>query len=439
MSTPVIRRRSPPPRSTASTCRSTHRRNGHRGAAALSALLIRDLAQVATPAAEPAPARGSALGDVTVLEDAFVLCEGGAIAAVGPMSELGALPGDVQELDGRGRCAVPGLVDCHAHACFAGDRVEEFALRAAGASYEELHAAGGGIMSTVRATRAAAEADLERIVRRHRGWMLRAGTTTFESKSGYGLDRETELASLRAIAAAGGVPTWLGAHAVPPEYADADAYLDFAIAEVLPEAAQLAEAADVFLERGAFDAAQARRYLEACRADGLVLRIHGDQFTEQGAIALAVELGARSVDHLEATGAEGIDALARSDVVGVLLPASALFLDRPQPPARALVDAGAAIALATDFNPGSSFCESLPIVCSLAATQLHLSPAEALTACTINAAAVLGRSDRIGRLAPGYAADIVLLDAPDWRYLAYHLGGPVVSEVVLGGEPVELR
>ena len=405
----------------------------------MTALLIRDLAQLVTPAAERAPARGSALGDVTVLEDAFVLCEDGAIAAVGRMRQLEPFPEDVPELDGHGRCAVPGLVDCHTHACFAGDRAEEFALRAAGASYEELHAAGGGIMSTGRATRAAAEAHLELIVRRHREWMLRAGTTTFESKSGYGLDRETELASLRAIAAAGGVPTWLGAHAVPPEYADAEAYLDFAIADVLPEAARLAEAADVFLERGAFDADQARRYLDACRAAGLALRIHGDQFTEQGAIGLAVELGARSVDHLEATGPDGVGALAASDVIGVLLPASALFLDRPQPPARALVDAGAAIALATDFNPGSSFCESLPIVCSLAATQLHLSPAEALTACTLNAATVLGRAERVGRLAPGYAADLVLLDAPDWRHLAYHLGGPVVAEVVLGGERVELR
>ncbi len=201
--------------------------------------------------------------------------------------------------------------------------------------------------------------------------------------------------------AAGGIPTWLGAHAVPPEHEDADAYLDFALAEVLPEAAELAEAADVFLERGAFDAAQARRYLEACRDAGLALRLHGDQFTESGAVPLAIELGARSVDHLEATGAAGVRTLAESDVVGVLLPASALFLGRPMPPARALVDAGAAVALATDFNPGSAFCESLPLVCSLAATQLGLAPAEALAACTVNAAHVLGRADRLGRLAAG--------------------------------------
>jgi imidazolonepropionase len=402
-------------------------------------LLVRDLEQLATPAETAAPLRGRSLGETVLIEDSFLLCEDGRVAAMGRMRELPSLDGEVEELDGRGLCAVPGLVDCHTHACFGGDRVEEFALRAAGATYEELHAAGGGILSTVRATRAAGEEGLREAVARHRGWMLRTGTTTFEAKTGYGLDRETELASLRAIGAAGGIPTWLGAHAVPPEWGDADAYLEFALAEVLPEAAKLAEAADVFVERGAFDVDQARRYLAACRAAGLALRLHGDQFTELGAVQLAVELQARSVDHLEATGDAGIEAFAASDVTAVLLPASALFLDRPMPPARALVDAGAAIALATDFNPGSAFCESLPLVCSLACTQLHLSPSEALAACTVNAAHVLGRADRIGRLAPGYAADVVLLDAPNWRYLAYHLAGDVVHTVLAGGLAVWRR
>src|SRR5262249_35964471 len=206
------------------------------------------------------------------------------------------------------------------------------------------------------------------------------------------------LASLEAVSATGGVPTWLGAHAVPPEFDDADAYLDFALAEVLPRAAGLAEAADVFVEQGAFSVDQARRYLEACREAGLVLRLHGDQFTELGAVELAIELGARSIDHLEATGDAGIAALSASDVTAVLLPASALFLDRPMPPARALADRGAVIALATDFNPGSAFCESLPLVCSLACTQLHLAPEEALTGCTVNAAHVLGLAARRGRI-----------------------------------------
>ena len=398
----------------------------------MTRLLVRDLAQLVTHAGTAAPLRGDALGDIEVVEYAYVLCDDGRIEATGRMRDLGSLDGDVEEVDGRGLAAIPGLVDCHTHACFAGDRVDEFALRAGGATYEELHAAGGGILSTVHATRAATEAELEERMGEHRDWMASAGTTTFEAKSGYGLDHDTELAQLRVIRAAGGVPTWLGAHAVPPEFPDSDAYLDFALAEVLPEVVGLAEAADVFVENGAFDVSHARRYLTACLDAGLALRLHGDQFTEQGAVPLAIELGARSVDHLEATGDEGVRALAGSDVTAVLLPASALFLGRRMPPGRTLVDAGAAVAIATDFNPGSAFCESLPLVCSLAATQLQLSPAEALGACTVNAAHVLGRADRKGRLAPGYDADLVLLDTPDWRYLAYHLGHDHVLTVIWG-------
>jgi imidazolonepropionase len=397
-------------------------------------LLIRDLEQVASPAGSGSPLRGRDLGAVDVVEGAYVLCRDGRIESVGKMRDLVAPDGDVEELDGRGLCAIPGLVDCHTHACFAGDRVEEFALRAAGASYEELHAAGGGILSTVRATRGAGADGLRRELRHHREWMLRAGTTTFEAKSGYGLDHQTELASLRAIRDEGGVPTFLGAHAVPPEFDSAEGYLDWLVAEVLPDAAELAEAADVFVEQGAFDVDQARRYLSEARRHGLELRLHADQFTEAGGLQLGVQLRARSVDHLEATGEHGVRALADSDVCAVLLPASALFLDRPMPPARELVDAGAVVALATDFNPGSAFCESLPVVASLACTQLHLSPAEALTAMTVNAAHVLARADRKGRLAPDYDADVVLLEAPDWRHLAYHLAGDVVAAVIRGGK-----
>jgi imidazolonepropionase len=398
-------------------------------------LLVRDLAQVVSPAGRHAPLRGvKDVGTLDLEEDAYVLCEDGRVTAVGAMRDLPPMDGEVEELDGRGCSAVPGLVDCHTHACFAGDRVNEFSMRSGGATYEELHAAGGGILSTVRATRSVGEEELARSLERHRTWMLASGTTTFEAKSGYGLDRETELAQLRGVKAAGGVATWLGAHAVPPEFGDADAYLDFALAEVLPDAARLAEAADIFVERGAFDVAQARRYLEACRAAGLALRLHADQFTEGGGIPLAAELGARSVDHLEATGPEGVRQLAAGDVCAVLLPVAALFLGRSMPPGRELVEAGAIVALATDFNPGSAFCESLPIAMTLACTQLGLGPAVALAACTVNAAHVLGRADRVGRIAPGYAADLVLVDAPDWRHLAYHFGGDVVSVVVKDGE-----
>jgi imidazolonepropionase len=261
---------------------------------------------------------------------------------------------------------------------------------------------------------------------------------TTEAKSGYGLDRETEMKSLRAIRAAGEsspvdvYPTFLGAHTVPPEFEDAAGYVTFVIHDVLPEAAPLARFADVFLERGSFEAPEAKLYLQACREQGLALRLHADQFSERGAIPLAVELGARSVDHLEATGVEGARLLAKSDVAAVLLPACGLFLDLPLPPARLLADEGTIVALATDFNPGSAFCESLPLVMNLACTRLGLSPSEALCACTANAAYVLGLRD-VGRLVPGWRADVLLLDAPDWRHVAYHLGGDRFAAKIKSG------
>ena len=405
----------------------------------MSGLLLRDLAQVATPAGDGGPLRGRALREVAVHERAYVLiADDGTITSVGAMRDLPPIGSGVDDLDGSGLSAIPGLVDCHTHPAFGGDRVHEFALRAVGATYEELLAAGGGILSTTRATRAAGAEALRGIVARHRDAMLAHGTTTFEGKSGYGLDRETELAQLEAVADAGGVPTWLGAHAVPPEQPDADAYVDWAIAEVLPAAAELAVAADVFVERGAFGIEPAGRYLRACAAAGLALRLHGDQLTEMGAVPLAIELGARSVDHLESTGPEGVISLGRSDTAAVLLPVAALYLDGGLPPGRALVDAGAIVALATDFNPGSAFCESLPVVATLACTQLGLAPEEALGAMTVNAAHVLGLVDR-GRLQPGHRADLVLLDASDWRHLAYHLAGDVVHTVVREGRVVVSR
>lgn len=392
---------------------------------------IHDLAAAVTPDGR-GPLRGAGMGAVRIYAPAAIAIVGADIVALGAPAAVRRqvrIGPETVTIAGHGLTAVPGLVDCHTHPVFLGDRAGEFALRSSGADYEVIHAAGGGIRATMAATRRADDAQLRAAVLRHLDWMCEHGTLTAEAKSGYGLDRATELRSLRAAAQAGGahavdvVPTFLGAHALPPEFDDADRYLDFLIADVLPEAARIAEAADIFLERGAFTAAQARRYLTACADMGLALRLHGDQFTEQGAIPLAIELRARSVDHLEATGPAGIAALARSEVAAVLLPASALFLGRPYPPARALVDAGGIVALATDFNPGSAYCESLPLVMNLACTQLHLSPAEALVACTANAAHVLGLDTRVGRLAPGYRADILLLDAPDWRHLAYHLGG----------------
>jgi imidazolonepropionase len=391
-------------------------------------LLIHDLEAAISPKGS-GPLRGRDLRELEVHAPASIALAGDRIAAVGPPKEvLRDIGVDCETVDGRGKSAIPGLVDCHTHAAFLGSRATEFELRSRGASYEELHAAGGGILSTVSATRAGSEEELKSAVERHLGWMFEHGTTTAEVKSGYGLDRETELKSLRAMRAAAEdhpvdvYPTFLGAHTVPQEFSGAAEYVEYVISEVLPEAARYARAADVFLERGSFEVPEARRYLEACADYGLALRLHADQFSERGAIPLAVELGARSADHLEATGEEGARTLARSDVAAVLLPACGLFLDLPLPPARPLVEEGAIVALASDFNPGSSFCESLPLVMNLGCTRLGLSPAEALNACTANAAHVLGMDD-IGRLAPGYRADVLVLDAPDWRHLAYHLGG----------------
>jgi len=408
-------------------------------------LLVHDLEAAVSPKGA-GPLRGRDFGELEVHAPASVAISGDRIAAVGPPNEvLRVLPSGAyyETVDGRGKVAIPGLIDCHAHAAFLGDRASEFELRSRGASYEELHASGGGILSTVSATRAGSEEELRSAVERHLGWMLEHGTTTAEVKSGYGLDRESELMSLRAIRDAADDhpvdvhPTFLGAHTVPPEFSGAAEYVGFVIREVLPEAAPLADAADVFLERGSFEVPEARRYLEACAEHGLALRLHADQFSERGAIPLAVELGARSVDHLENTGEEGARLLARSDVAAVLLPACGLFLDLPLPPARLLVEEGAIVALATDLNPGSSFCESLPLVMNLACTRLGLSPAEALSACTANAAHVLGLEDT-GRLAPGCRADVLVLDAPDWRYLAYHLGGDRFAAVIKAGQPIEL-
>src|ERR687897_363851 len=404
-------------------------------------LLIHDLAAAVTPA-ESEPLRGREFGAVRIHSPASIAIAGERIAAVGPPAEiLRGLPSgeDYESVDGRGKVAFPGLVDCHTHPAFLGDRAAEFELRSSGAAYEEIHASGGGIRSTVTATRAGSEEELRSSVKRHLGWMLEHGTTTAEAKSGYGLDRETEIKSLRAIHDAGHsspvdvYPTFLGAHTLPPEFDSVAEYVEFVIQEVLPEAAPLARSADVFLERGSFEVPEARRYLEACREYGLALRLHADQFSERGAIPLALELGARSVDHLEATKHEAAFMLARSDVAAVLLPACGLFLDLPLPPARLLADEGAILALATDFNPGSSFCESLPLVMNLACTRLGLSPAEALCACTANAAHVLGAED-VGRLAPGYKADVLLLDAPDWRHLAYHLGGDRFAAKIKSGQ-----
>jgi imidazolonepropionase len=405
----------------------------------VASILIDNLAQLASPSGDGAPLRREALRALDVTKDAAIAIVDGVVAAAGERDAVRRAHPDLPVHDGGGRAAIPGLVDCHTHAAFGGDRANEFDLRSQGAGYEQIHAAGGGIAASVTATRAAvAGGTLAATLDRHLAWMAAQGTTTAEVKSGYGLDHDTELAMLDAVRAPHAIETaatFLGAHAVGPEWGDdADGYLDFVLADVMPQVVGRAEAADVFLERGAFTAEQAERYLRAAAGHGLALRMHADQFSEAGGVDLAIRLGARSIDHLEATGPQGVAALAASDVAAVVLPACALMLDLPRPPARALIDLGAVLALGTDFNPGSAFCDSLPLVMSLACLQLGLTPAEALGACTVNAAWVLGRSRRLGRIAPGYDGDVVILDADDWRHVSYHLGGRVAAAVFKWGE-----
>jgi imidazolonepropionase len=406
-------------------------------AAPAARLLVRDLAQLASPAGRSAPLRGPALGDVDVLEDAFLLCEDGRVSAVGRMRDLAPLDGDVEELDGRGLCAVPGLVDCHTHPAFAGDRVEEFALRAAGASYEELHAAGGGILSTVRATRAAGADGLRGVVRRHRSWMLRAGTTTWEGKSGYGLDRDTELRMLEVARTLGRTPgievrtSYLGAHALPREYADdRSGYLELVCERVLPEvaAAGLADAVDAFCERIAFTPEEVARVFAAARQQGLPVKLHADQLSDLGGAALAARYGALSADHLEYTSEAGVAAMAAAGTVAVLLPGAFYTLRETRlPPIEAFRRHGVPIALATDCNPGSSPLTSLLAVLNLACTLFRLTPEEALAGVTRNAAQALGLADR-GTLEVGKRADLAL-----WR-----IGRPAELSYWLGHSPLEV-
>jgi imidazolonepropionase len=408
-------------------------------------LLIHNLAELATPLGV-SPRRGAEQRQVRRWRDAEVLCRDGRIVFAGPVDErrreLGDLP-EVERLDGRGGTLVPGFVDAHTHLPWAGSREEEFAARLAGKTYQEIAAAGGGILSTVRATRSAGEDELVAAVLRRLDLMLAWGTTTAEAKSGYGLSLEGELKQLRAIRRAADihaidlVPTLLAAHEVPPEARqDRGRFLDLICAEIIPAAASagLASFCDVFCEHGVFDAAESRRVLVAGARHGLAPRLHADEFVDSGGAELAGELGALSADHLIAVSAPGIEALARTGVTAVLLPGTSFFLMKHRyAPARRLIEAGVPVALATDCNPGSSHTESIPMVIVLAVLELGLSIEESLTAATLNAACSLGLGAEIGSIEVGKRADLVLLDAPNLLHLAYHYGINPVARVIKGG------
>ncbi|HYS20279.1 MAG TPA: imidazolonepropionase [Gemmatimonadales bacterium] len=375
-----------------------------------------------------------------MLREAAVRIEDGRIAAVGPYRDLKGSAADVVEVAG---VLYPGFVDCHTHAVFGAPRLDDQQRRALGEDYKAIAAAGGGILQSVQDTRARSEGEL-RAITRDRLLALRAhGSTTIEVKSGYGLDLDTERKQLRVVRDLVAeerlnlVPTFLGAHEVPPEYRARRAeYVRLLSDAMIPAIARdgLARCCDVFCEPGVFSVAEAREILLAARQHGLALKLHADELEGAGGAELAAELGALSADHLAAVSAAGIAALARSETVAVLLPATLLFLGKTrQAPARRLIEAGALVALATDFNPGTSPTVSLPFVMALGVSQLGLRHAEAVTAVTVNAAAALGLAADRGQIAPGFAADLVACDVADWREIAYWVGTNLVTAVWTGG------
>jgi imidazolonepropionase len=408
----------------------------------MSALAVLNASQLVTLAGARRPRIGTELLELGIIRDGGMLIRDGKIERVGLSDEIEQNLGDAEIVDAGGRVVMPGFVDAHTHLVFAGDRLDDFQRRARGETYEQIAKAGGGIWSTVEKTRAASESDLFAQAKKHANWFLRCGTTTVEAKSGYGLTVEDELKILRVLrqlkeaVALEIVPTFLGAHAVPKKLST-DEYLDVVITEMLPRVTteSLAEFCDVFCERGYFDIDRSRKILSAAKKVGLGLRGHVDQLTNSGGAKLMAELGATTADHLEQTDGQGIADLKKANVQPVLLPGSVYALGSSRyPRAREMIEAGLAIVLATDFNPGSSPTPSMSMILSLACTQMKMSPAEAISASTVNAAYSLSRGDQIGSLEPSKLANFVIFDCEDYRALAYWFGMPQTFAVYIRGQ-----
>jgi imidazolonepropionase len=410
-------------------------------------LLIYDATQVLTLASPDGPKRGAAMSDLGIISEGAVAIRDGRILDVGPSAELRSQVRAARTLYAAGHLIMPGFVDPHTHLVWAGDRADEFEMRLSGASYMEIMAAGGGIMNTVRHTRAVDLSELVAQTRPRLERMIAHGTTTVEIKTGYGLNTQDELKLLQAIHHLQGeypvtlVPTFLGAHTVPTEYKNrADEYVDLVVEEMLPAA--VAEDAspvfcDVFCEDGAFSLKQSRRVLEVARDLGLKLKIHVDEFKPLGGTRLAVELGVTSADHLVCTPPDEIELLAQSDTIAVALPGTPFGLGHNEyTPARALIDAGGAVALATDCNPGTSWCENMQLIIALACRYMGMLPAEAISAATINAAHALDLGHEIGSLEVGKRADLLLLDVSAYQHLAYRFGTNLVQAVIAAGQVV---
>jgi imidazolonepropionase len=413
-------------------------------------LIVEGAAELVTLAGPTGrPRLGAEMRDLGILRQGAVAARRGKIVWVGPTTDLLTAVRPVafcKVIDATGKTVMPGLVDPHTHLVFAGSRENEFAMRIQGKTYQEIAAGGGGINATVAATRAADKADLKAAARRTLDTMLTLGTTTVEAKSGYGLDLVTEIKMLEVIreleesGPATVVPTFMGAHEVPPEFRqNPDAYVDLVITRMIPLVAsrKLARFCDVFCETGVFSVQQTERIFRAAQAVGLELRVHADELTDLGGAALAARLKARTADHLLHVNDDGIHAMAEAGVIAVLLPGTAYFLHLQRyARARDMIAGGVAVALATDFNPGSCMTESLALVLNLACTQMRMLPAEAITAATINAAWAIGEQDCVGTLEVGKHADVLILDAPNHEHLCYHFGVNLVESVVKNGKVV---
>jgi imidazolonepropionase len=415
-------------------------------------LLITHASQLLTiPAHDHGPQRGDRLGDLAIVEDGALAVLRGSIVDRGPTVDLAAKYQADQTTDAGGRVVMPGFVDPHTHVIFAGDRANEFERRIAGATYMEIMNAGGGIMSTVRATRAANVDELVAQTRARLDRMLQHGTTTAEAKTGYGLETQTELRMLTAIERLDAehpidlVPTFLGAHAIPAEYKGReDDYTDLVVNEMLPAVAGQQPTAngqplfvDVFCEDGAFTLEQSRRILTRAKELGFALKIHVDEFEPLGGTRLGVELGATSVDHVVTTPQAEIELLGRSSTIAVSLPGTPFGLaQRDYTPAKAILAAGGALALATDLNPGTTWNESMQLIIALACRYLKLTQAQALAAATINAACAIGRGGSIGSLELGKQADVLIMDVNDYRSIGYRYGSNLVRTVIKRGQIV---
>ena len=414
-------------------------------------LIIKNAAELVTCSGFAAK-KGKDMADLHVIEDGAVIIREGLIEAVGATGDIeeqfkktGADLSDFDMIDARGKAVLPGFVDSHTHFVFGGYRAEEFSWRLRGDSYMEIMQRGGGIVNTVNATRQASAEELIGSGIKRLNSMLSFGVTTAEGKSGYGLDRETEIKQLEVMAHLDKihyidvVPTFLGAHAVPEEYKDKeDAFIDFMANEVIPEVADsgLAEFCDIFCEKNVFSVEQSRRLLSCAKDLGLKIKLHADEIVQLGGAELAAELGAVSADHLLQASDKGIKDMAKAGVVATLLPATAFSLNEPYASGRQMIDSDCAVALATDFNPGSCFTESIPLVFVLATLYMNFSTEEAITALTLNGAAALDKADKIGSIDAGKNGDVIILEFPTYHFIPYHIGVSTVEKVVKQGNLV---